>query len=111
MSLSVDFKIGYDEKDVIAVFTIKIGSKTLVTMTIYNAQVFNHDDYSDFIEHRREELEFCELDGRVCLSWQPDGQIKCEVSKIGAGGDGEMCLYLGMDLLKEPLIKLAALVK
>jgi hypothetical protein len=109
MSLSVEIELKNvgEEKKLNATFLIKLGSSVLATIFLDNPNVFTREEYVDFVNHKREELEYCELNGRVCLSWQPDNRIKCEVSKIGAGGDGEICLYLEMDLLSNHLLKLS----
>lgn len=105
--MDIELKNVGDEKKVNATFLIKLGGNLLATIFLDNPNVFTKEEYTDFVNHVRDELEFCELNGRVCLSWQPDDRIECEVSKIGAGGDGEICLYLAEELLSIPLLKLA----
>jgi hypothetical protein len=109
MSLTIELEVSDDEKAICASFTINlVGGEMLAVLHLYNAEVFDHVDYHDFLSRKSEELEFCELDGRVCLTWLDDKTIKCEVSKIGAGGDGEIRLYLPISALKQPLTELAA---
>lgn len=68
---------------------------------------FTKFEYMDFIEHRREKLQFGDAGGSLVMKWFEDHSIVFRSSH--KGGNGLVCLYFDFQIIREHLIRLANL--
>lgn len=100
----------YPEDGMMAIFKLFAGDLVLARVRLFHPETFKRRDYEDFIAGRRQRLPFRNRnDGTVIISWHNvDQTIRCEVSKLEVGGDGDSVVYFPKDLMIGPLQELAS---
>lgn len=111
MSLRVNLRIEEDEDWFVATFSLFVEGDEVCSFDIFAPETFKKQDYLDFADKKRESLKFCDSNGNVGMVWMPDGKVRCDVSKHGAGGDGAASCFFPRDLIVPKIKELAEKIK
>lgn len=96
-----------EEKSLLASFSLHFDEEKFCEFTIFEPEMFKKQEYLNFCEKKSSSMEFCNSNGYVAMSWTLDNKIKCQVSKHGAGGDGEIICYFPGNLMIPKIRELA----
>lgn len=105
--IRLDLEFEETEDSFIAKFSLHVKDVQFCSFYIFEPEMLSKQEYLDFSEGKLEELNFCDSNGNVSMTWTDKNTIKCEVSRFGAGGGGSSICYLPGDLAKPKLRELA----
>jgi hypothetical protein len=104
--LKIKLIVEHEDNGPTAEFMVTVGENDVIgCFLLENPKRFSKAEYMDFIQHRRENLQFGDATGSLTMRWFEDHSIIFRSSH--KGGNGLVCLYFDFEIIREHLVELA----